>query len=82
MQFCERNVIDFILGLARNSRLRTEFAEEMQTAQLRYGQAQSAARVFKDFQYKTNDSWSRKQRVIGKAAHLERVRTLALSSLH
>ena len=31
-----------------------------------------AARVFKDFRYRTLDSWSRERRVIGKAEHLPR----------
>ena len=30
-----------------------------------------AARFFKDFQYSTKESWSRKRRVIGKAEHLK-----------
>lgn len=72
MRFCEENGIDFILGLARNSRLQAELTEEMQAAQLRYEETQCAARVFKDFQYETHDSWSRKRRVVGKAEHLEK----------
>ena len=31
-----------------------------------------AARVFKDFRYRTLDGWSRERRVIGKAEHLPR----------
>src|SRR2546425_12763349 len=31
-----------------------------------------AARAFKDFQYRTKDSWSRTRRVIAKAEHLEK----------
>ncbi len=72
MRFCEENGIDFILGLARNSRLQAELADEMQTAQLRYEETKCAARVFKAFHYETHDSWSRKRRVIGKAEHLEK----------
>jgi Transposase DDE domain group 1 len=31
-----------------------------------------AARVFKDFVYRTKKSWSRQQRVVGKAEHLSK----------
>ena len=72
MQFCEENSIDFILGLARNSRLQAELAEEMSTARVQFEQTKVAARVFKDFQYETLDTWSKKRRVIGKAEHLEK----------
>lgn len=72
MHFCEENKIDFILGLARNSRLQAKLTKEMKAAQLQYEQTKMAARVFKDFQYETLNSWSKKRRVIGKAEHLEK----------
>ena len=68
--FCEENSIDFILGLARNNRLQAELTHEMNTARLQFEETKAAARVFKDFQYETIDTWSRKRRVIGKAEYL------------
>jgi hypothetical protein len=70
MFFCEGNDLDFILGLARNSRLQAELTSEMNTAKLQFEETKVAARVFKEFQYQTNDSWSKERRVIGKAEHL------------
>jgi len=72
MQYCEEIQVDFILGLARNSRLEAELVSEMETARLEYERTNEASRVFKDFRYETLDSWSKKRRVIGKAEYLSK----------
>ncbi len=70
MSWCERNQVDYILGLAKNQRLKQEIAVEMQQAKHLHQQTSQAARVFKDFVYQTLKSWSRSRRVIGKAEYL------------
>lgn len=70
MSWCEANGVDFLLGLARNSRLEAEIAAELGQAKAAFAATGTAARVFKDFQYQTVDSWSRPRRVVGKAEHL------------
>lgn len=70
MDWCEKNRVDFVLGLAKNDRLKAEIADEMQQAKAAFQQTGEAARVFKDFTYQTLDSWSRPRRVVGKAEHL------------
>ena len=70
MSWCEQNQVDYILGLAKNQRLKQEIAFEMQQAKLQFQQTSQAARVFKDFVYQTLKSWSRPRRVIGKAEYL------------
>jgi len=72
MAWCEGNGVDYLFGLAQNSRLLKEMAPEMQEAQALYEQSGKAVRVFKDFIYQTLDSWSRARRVVGKAEHLEK----------
>jgi Transposase DDE domain group 1 len=72
MHFCEKNKVDFIIGLARNSRLEATLSDAMDQARALYKATKAPARIFKDFLYETNDSWSRKRRVIGKAEYLER----------
>ena len=42
----------------------------MHQAQELFAQTGKAARVFKDFSYRTHKSWSRERRVVGKAEHL------------
>jgi Transposase DDE domain group 1 len=70
MQFCENSGIDYVLGLARNARLESELEDTMIEAKAKFKKTTSAARLFKDFQYKTLDTWSRTRRVIGKAEYL------------
>lgn len=72
MAWCECNNVDYVLGLAKNERLKREIAAEIQQAREIYGQTGQAARVFKDFTYQTLESWSRSRRVIGKAEYLEK----------
>ncbi len=70
MAWCETHEVDYILGLPKNSRLKAIIAEQMAEAQSQYEATGQAARVFKDFRYRTRTSWSRKRRVVGKAEHL------------
>lgn len=70
MHWCESNHVGFILGLPKNSRLKRALGKELHEAELLFQATGTAARVFKDFQYKTKKSWSRERRVIGKAEHL------------
>ena len=72
MAWCEANGVDYLFGLARNSRLLDEIATELQAAEAEHQQTGKPARRFKDFTYATLDSWSRSRRVIGKAEHLDK----------
>ena len=72
MHWCEKNRVEFILGLPKNNRLKAEIADEMQQAQATFEQTGEAARVFKDFTYQTLDSWSRSRRVVGKAEYIKK----------
>ena len=71
MSYCEQNEqVDYVLGLAKNERLNKEIEAEMAQAQQLQQQTQKAARVFKDFRYRTRKSWSCERRVVGKAEYL------------
>lgn len=70
MRWCETHGVDYLLGLAKNERLQRDLHVEMEHAKEQYRQSGQAARVFKDFVYQTNQSWSRGRRVIGKAEYL------------
>jgi hypothetical protein len=67
MTWCEQNDVDYLFGLAKNSRLITEIAAELAEAAEENCQSGRPARRFKDFQYRTRKSWSRQRRVVGKA---------------
>ena len=70
MAWCEANDVDFVLGLAKNDRLIVEIATELTQAKEAFEETNQSARVFKDFTYRTRESWSRARRVVGKAEHL------------
>jgi len=70
MAWCEANELLYLLGLKQNSRLNKEIAEELEQVRLRCEESGEPARIFKDFAYRTLNSWSRERRVIGKAEHL------------
>jgi hypothetical protein len=69
MTWCEANRVDYVFGLARNSRLEAALAVPLAAAKRLCLASGKPARVFRDFRYRTNDSWSRARRVIGKAEH-------------
>ena len=70
MVWCEAHQVDYVLGLARNTRLVGEIAAELDLAKAEAEQTGKAARRFKDFRYQTLDSWSCPRRVVGKAEQL------------
>ena len=71
MSYCEHSEnLDYVLGLAKNSRLTKRIEAEMTQAQQIHQSTQKAARVFKDFRYRTRHSWSCERRVVGKAEYL------------
>ncbi len=70
MAWCERNRVDFVFGLKRNSRLEAVLAEPLADAKRQCEESGKSARVFRDFRYQTKDSWSRERRVVGKAEHM------------
>jgi Transposase DDE domain group 1 len=67
MTWCEANDVQYVLGLAGNSRLVRKLSPEMRKARRKAKRTNQPARVFADFAYRTRKSWSAKRRVIGKA---------------
>lgn len=67
MAWCEANGVDYLLGLARNSRLVGMIAEPLAEAAAESLQTGKPARRFAEFRYATRDSWTRERRVIAKA---------------
>jgi len=67
MAWCEANKVDFLFGLAGNKRLEAEIAAELSEAAAESERTGQPARRFKDFTWRTLDSWSRSRRVVGKA---------------
>ena len=72
MGWCEHHQVDYLFGLARNSRLQDAIAPELAQAQALFNQQQQPVRLFTDLSYRTHKSWSRKRRVVAKAEVLPR----------
>ena len=72
LSWCEAEGVDYLLGLAKNERLKAEIVKEMEEAKAQYQETGRAARRFQEFVYQTRDSWSRARRVVAKAEHLEK----------
>jgi hypothetical protein len=67
MAWCEDNGVGYVFGLARNDRLVAKIKRQLAAAEREAAQTKAPARRYRDFQWRTLTSWSRKRRVIGKA---------------
>ena len=71
MRWCERHDVDYILGLARNSRL-LEMSQPLVTqAEAAFKQSQEKQRLFGETSYAA-ETWDKERRVIVKAEHLDK----------
>jgi hypothetical protein len=67
MTWCELNGVDYLFGLARNTRLVGAISAELAEAREQSQATSRPARRFKDFTWSTRDSWRRPRRVVAKA---------------
>jgi hypothetical protein len=61
--------VDYLFGLARNTRLVRALGAELQAAAVESSASGRPARRFRELVYRTRQSWSRARRVVGKAEH-------------
>jgi hypothetical protein len=72
IKWCEDNGVHYVIGFARNQRLRRMIEPQMQQAAQIHQQTGKPARVFTEFPYQTTTgSWSRSRRVVAKAEQLD-----------
>lgn len=70
MAFCEARDIHYVLGLARNDRLRRRIAPELLAAKVVSEGRRRPARLYTEFDHATRTSWSRFRRVVAKCEHI------------
>lgn len=70
MSWCESNGVDYLFGLAQNSRLLAMITAEQEQARRAFEETKQPSRVFAELKYRTLDSWGRERRVVAKAEHL------------
>ena len=68
MRGCEEHRVDYVFGLARNSRLEAALGNSAEAVRLCLASGKPA-RVFRDFRYRTRDSWCRKRRVVSASRY-------------
>ena len=75
MSWCEGKGVDYVLGLARNQRLRRIIGGERWEASEQWKDTGQPGRVFSEFGYRAQKTkrggWERERRVVAKAEHLE-----------
>lgn len=72
MAWCEEHEVGYVLGFARNERLRRIIDASMREAAWLQQETGRPARVFTEFLYQTTTgSWSRARRVVAKAEQIE-----------
>ena len=69
LSWCDRNHVDYIVGIAKNSRLLKESKELRELAEKIYEKEQTKQRLFCEFYYAAGTWKKRKRRVIAKAEH-------------
>ena len=72
MVWCEKEGIDYVLGLAQNDRLKRRIATRMETVRKLQQAIGKAVRQFQELRYQTHKSWSCERRVVAKVEHLPR----------
>lgn len=70
MAWCEAHDVDYVFGLAKNSRLLERIEADLAVAHARYLSTAVAGRVYTELRYRTLDSWSRERRVVAKVEWL------------
>ncbi|MGZ8213889.1 MAG: IS1380 family transposase [Methylosarcina sp.] len=69
LNWCEHHNVHYIVGLAKNSRLKRLSQPWIEQARVQYETQQCTQRVFTDFCYQAG-TWKRKRRVLHKAEHM------------
>ena len=72
MVWCEAEGIDYVLGRAKNARLKERIAREMAAARQLQQASGKAGRQFQELRYRTLESWSCERRVVAKVESLPR----------
>jgi hypothetical protein len=70
MTWCESNGVGYVFGLAKNKRLQRRIAGSLRRVEKRCKDTGEPTREFRDFRYRTKDTWTRARRVVAKAEHL------------
>jgi hypothetical protein len=73
MGWCEgQDRVEYVFGIARNTRLVKRIAKALKKVKRNYALRGEAQREYREFWYRTLNSWSRRRRVVAKAEYLDK----------
>ncbi len=72
MSWCEANRVDYLLGIAKNTRLLRRLRPLMKKVRRSWARSHKATRRYTNLRYRTLNSWSCSRRVIAKAEYLDK----------
>ena len=72
MVWCEKEGVDYVLGLAKNDRLKKWIVPEMEVVRQLQQAMGKAMRQFQELRYQTRKSWTCERRVVAKVEYLPR----------
>ncbi len=72
MHWCETRRIDYVLGLAQNTRLVKMIKKDLKKAKRKFKRTGQPQKRYRNLKYATLKTWSRKRRVVAKAEHLDK----------
>jgi len=67
LYWCERNNVDYIVGMAKNNRLKAKIVELMCDAEDQHVKTGETVKLYRSFEYAASSWNNRKRKVIGKA---------------
>ena len=70
MVWCEDHDVDYVLGYSQNPRLNDMIATDIERSRWRCQVSGKSSRRYRDLEYRTRTSWSRKRRVVAQAEWL------------
>ena len=71
LNWCDKKGVDYVVGMAGNSRLKTSLGEKMKQAEDSFKETGKKQRFFSSLSYAAK-SWKKERRIIGKAEHTEK----------
>jgi len=72
MAWCELRGVEYILGLAKNSRLEKLIKKDLKKAKRKFKRTGKPSKRYRNLHYRTLSTWSKKRRVVAKAEHLDK----------
>jgi hypothetical protein len=70
LRWCEKNSVGYLVGLAKNARLRARLQPQMEQAEAEHQRTNEKVRLFTDWEYAAG-TWDVPRRVIAKAEHTD-----------